>query len=355
MPTLYPSTLDSYTNPSWAGSLGGEWHSTIHANCYDSIEALEAKVWVNNSAVTSSLDYKVSNTASVSPWHKHNPSDIAQSGATIGQALLWNGSEYAPWTPAGGWNVTWPWASVDSEIALYSGTSGIAIKRMTGNGLVKSTSWIGSIATPWIDYAQAWAITWSGNTMSTNKVLGRSTAWTGAIEELSVSGSGNVVLATWATTTNQTLTTPTINVWSDANWDTYFRNSGTVNRLPIGSQDSFYLSDGSIPYWANPFVYTGSPVNASATADGSSVTTVSSTSYLVNNLTSAYFNGTRGGSGSIRLQRSVDNSTWSNVYEQSTAWSIDFPIFLQKGYYYRTQVQITVIGAGSSTSLKFIN
>jgi hypothetical protein len=349
MAITYPSTLDSFTNPSWGGTLGGEWHSTIHANCYDALEALEAKVWVNNSAVTSSLDYKVSNTASVSPWHKHNPSDIAQSGATIGQALLWNGSEYAPWTPAGGWNVTWPWASVDSEIALYSWPSWTSLKRMTGTGLVKSTSWIGSIATPWIDYAQAWTITWSGNTMSTNKVLGRSTAWTGAIEELSVSGSGNVVLATWATTTNQTLTTPTINVGSDANGDMYYRSGGTTARLAKGSSGDFLTSNGTNPVWDNPFAYEWTLNIATANSNGGWVN--ASTHYQTSDMTVGTVALTRGTSWYAKVRYSPDNVTWTDIYSISTAWSNTFPLLMRKGYWYYVEVDSPVWWTASQASL----
>lgn len=352
MPTNFPSTLDSYTNPSWGGTLGGEWHSTIHANCYDALEALEAKVWVNNSAVTSSLDYKVSNTASVDPWHKHSPSSLTQAWATTNQALLWNGSTWAPWTPAGGGNVTWPWASVDSEIMLWSWTSGTSAKRATGTWLVKVTSWVASIATPWTDYAQAWAITWSGNTMSTNKVLGRSTAWTGAIEELSVSGSGNVVLATWATIWTPTLTSPIINVGSDANGDMYYRSGGTTARLAKGTSGDFMTSNGTNPAWSNPFTYEGTLTIPTATSNGGGVN--ASTHYQTNNMTIGTCSLTRGTSGYAKLRYSPDNSTWTDIVNINTAGANTFPVIMKKGYYYYVEVDSPVWGSASSASLTFL-
>lgn len=58
MATNFPTTLDSLTNPTSGQTLNAPSHSTQHANSNDAIEALEAKVGVDNSAVTTSLDYK---------------------------------------------------------------------------------------------------------------------------------------------------------------------------------------------------------------------------------------------------------------------------------------------------------
>lgn len=66
MATSFPTSLDAYVDPDGGGTLAagtpsGEAHHLMHANAYDAIAALEAKVGVNGSAVTSSLDYKVAN------------------------------------------------------------------------------------------------------------------------------------------------------------------------------------------------------------------------------------------------------------------------------------------------------
>ena len=218
MPTNFPSTLDSYTNPSWGGTLGGEWHSTIHANCYDSIEVLEAKVWVNNSAVTSSLDYKVSNTASVDPWHKHTLSSLAQSWASSWDFAKWNGSAWIPAVPAWAWDILWPWVSVDSEIMLFSGTSWTSAKRATGTWLAKVTSWVFSIATPATDYVAPWTVATSGLTMSADKLLGREWWGTWAVEEIS--------LGEWLDMSSNTINargiTWEIKIWSTNSAPTWF-------------------------------------------------------------------------------------------------------------------------------------
>jgi hypothetical protein len=61
MATNFPTSLDALTNPSAGNTLNSPSHSTQHANSNDAIEALQAKVGVNSSAVTSSLDYKITN------------------------------------------------------------------------------------------------------------------------------------------------------------------------------------------------------------------------------------------------------------------------------------------------------
>jgi hypothetical protein len=58
MPTNFPTSLDNFTNPI-AGATRETTEVALHTNHNDAIEALEAKVGVNDSAVTTSLDYRV--------------------------------------------------------------------------------------------------------------------------------------------------------------------------------------------------------------------------------------------------------------------------------------------------------
>jgi hypothetical protein len=57
--TGFPSSLDALTNPVSTDVLTSPSHADQHANANDGIEALQAKVGVDGSAVTTSLDYKV--------------------------------------------------------------------------------------------------------------------------------------------------------------------------------------------------------------------------------------------------------------------------------------------------------
>jgi len=56
----FPSSIDALTNPASTDPVSNPSHATQHANANDAIEALEAKVGANSSAVTTSHDYKLS-------------------------------------------------------------------------------------------------------------------------------------------------------------------------------------------------------------------------------------------------------------------------------------------------------
>ena len=61
MTTNFPTSLDAFTNPSATDAMDSVTvpHATQHADLNDAVEALQAKVGVDGSAVTTSLDYKV--------------------------------------------------------------------------------------------------------------------------------------------------------------------------------------------------------------------------------------------------------------------------------------------------------
>jgi hypothetical protein len=56
----FPTNLDTLTNPQATDTLNNPSHSTQHINANDILEALEAKVGKDSSAVTTSHDYKLS-------------------------------------------------------------------------------------------------------------------------------------------------------------------------------------------------------------------------------------------------------------------------------------------------------
>lgn len=57
----YPTSLDNFTNPQPSDALDSiaAPHATQHSDLNDAVEALQAKVGVDSSAVTSSLDYRI--------------------------------------------------------------------------------------------------------------------------------------------------------------------------------------------------------------------------------------------------------------------------------------------------------
>ncbi len=90
MSTNFPTSLDALTNPTSTDRVSTVGHASQHANINDAVEALQSKVGVNSSAVTSSLDYKVTNTASIDPGHKHTTGSLSVSGLTASQLLRVN-------------------------------------------------------------------------------------------------------------------------------------------------------------------------------------------------------------------------------------------------------------------------
>lgn len=63
MTTSFPTGLDSLTNPTSTDNLNtaGVLHDEQHANANDAIEAIQAKLGIDGSAVTTSVDYKLAN------------------------------------------------------------------------------------------------------------------------------------------------------------------------------------------------------------------------------------------------------------------------------------------------------
>lgn len=75
MSILFPVSLDSLLNPSSSDLLANTdpalGHARQHSDENDILEALEAKVGVDSSAVVTSIDYLLRNVLSIDPGHKH--------------------------------------------------------------------------------------------------------------------------------------------------------------------------------------------------------------------------------------------------------------------------------------------
>lgn len=59
MAISFPTSLDALTNPNTTDKQNNPSHAAQHANANDAIEALEAKVGIDSSAVTTSHDYMI--------------------------------------------------------------------------------------------------------------------------------------------------------------------------------------------------------------------------------------------------------------------------------------------------------
>jgi hypothetical protein len=84
MPITFPTTLDTLTDPTASDKLNSVTvpHATQHADLNNIVEALEAKVGVNDSAVTTSLDYIVKGATGIRLFAPREKWNVAASAAT---------------------------------------------------------------------------------------------------------------------------------------------------------------------------------------------------------------------------------------------------------------------------------
>ena len=66
----FPTSLDDFTNPIGTDTQDSPDHAAQHANKNDAVEALEAKVGIDNSAVAASHDYKIDALETAPPGHE---------------------------------------------------------------------------------------------------------------------------------------------------------------------------------------------------------------------------------------------------------------------------------------------
>lgn len=144
MTTVFPTSLDSFTNPNAAGgdTLASVPHDSQHANINDAVKALETKVGIDSSAVTTSLDYLLKNSSSVDPGHKHSAASLninpgLSSFTSTNSTLTIGGSLTAPtidlnlahantWTGKQIFNTTAPtFGTMTAGSVLFAGTGGL--------------------------------------------------------------------------------------------------------------------------------------------------------------------------------------------------------------------------------------
>jgi len=87
MAVVFPTSLDDWTKPVSTQTLYAAQHNQKHCDTIDAIEALEAKVGVDNSSVVTSLDYLIKNTSS-------RLGKIASLAVTDGNFIVGNGTNW---------------------------------------------------------------------------------------------------------------------------------------------------------------------------------------------------------------------------------------------------------------------
>lgn len=133
MATNFPSSLDSFTNPTAVDTLDSPPHDTQHADANDAIEALQAKVGADSSAVTTSHDYKISaletdvstNTTDIT---NINELQIVSTGSNRTLALS-DAGKLIQFTDSGTETCTVP---PNSSVAFPIGTQILVVQEGTG-------------------------------------------------------------------------------------------------------------------------------------------------------------------------------------------------------------------------------
>jgi len=90
MTTSFPASLDTLTNPTSGDSLNSPSHSGQHSDANDAIEALQAKVGVDGSAVATSIDYKLNNTVATLTGTQTLTNKTLGSGVLVSPEERWS-------------------------------------------------------------------------------------------------------------------------------------------------------------------------------------------------------------------------------------------------------------------------
>ena len=89
----YPSSLDNFTNPQPSDTLDSVAapHATQHSDLNDAVEALQAKVGADSSAVTTSHDYKIAALETDVANLETDVANAATTGKAIAMAMVFGG------------------------------------------------------------------------------------------------------------------------------------------------------------------------------------------------------------------------------------------------------------------------
>lgn len=83
MAITFPTSLDALTNPVGTDLVSVVDHAGQHSDVNDAVEALEAKVGINGSAVATSLDYKINNLTTASVTASTNKNYVTDAQAVV--------------------------------------------------------------------------------------------------------------------------------------------------------------------------------------------------------------------------------------------------------------------------------
>lgn len=138
------------------------------------------------------------------------------------------------------------------------------------------------------------------------------------------------------TLTNKTLTSPVVNVGSDATGDMYYRNAGVLTRIPVGSDNQIMKLNGTTPNWeaeTTVIAATESAEGISRIATAAQITAGTATEggyplfVAPDQLASStpVFNGSGLTGVTDRLTSDTTNTTFNNSSAENTLFTYSVP------------------------------
>lgn len=206
----------------------------------------------------------------------------------------------------------------------------------TITGILKGNGTAISAASAGTDYVAPGAITTSGLTMSTAKMLGRATAGTGAIEEIAVTGSGSAVLATSPTLVTAVLGSSTATTQSPSDNSTKVATTAYVDAAVLGQNFKEAVGAATTANLVGTYLNGSSGVGATFTYTATGVDTIDGVALtlgmrvLLKNQTSTFQNGiyTVTTAGALGVAGILTRALDAN---QSTSWKTGDSTFVTAG------------------------
>jgi hypothetical protein len=127
----YPTSIDTFTNPQANDRLNSPAHHTVETNQNTAIRALEIKVGVNTSSVTSSIDYLLTNPASVDPGHLHTVDTISATGTQSSSTFLRGDGVWASNSKFGGTGSDGALNVTGGDVNIDLGNAAVVVKNYT--------------------------------------------------------------------------------------------------------------------------------------------------------------------------------------------------------------------------------
>lgn len=337
--TNFPSSLDSLSNPTTSDSQLTVSHSSQHANANDAIEALQAKVWINNSTDTASLDYKTSRITQKGGIVTSNGSNLvelppwADGQMLVADSTVSSGLKYIP--PTSGGTVT------NTSVVSANGFTGTVANSTTAPAITLWTSVTGLLK--WNGTAISQASQGTDYYAPSGTDVSVSDGWTG------VSSLTPYWVIVWGTTSTNPV--QSISVWSA--WQVLTSNWAWAN-------PSFQNIISWKTTWPSSLAIATNTTN-NTTSNGTSQAISTWLVFVWMNINVQWVDQ----NWTFNLQWSPDNVNWTTIFWISafayfannyvaSAWPYYNAIILKDGYI-RTQLISSGTSLTSITASWYIN